>query len=332
MRPTPALSVIIPTYNGGWVLRRTLDALMRQNAPADSFEVIVVDDGSTDGSTQGLDAAGPVAVRILRDKNRGRAAARNAGAAVALGRALLFLDSDIWAAPNLVSVHLSHHAERSNLGVQGRWTDHADSLVSLFMRARSAFPDVTVRRREGLSPYHVVTRNFSIDADAFKRAGGFDERFSGYGWEDIELAFRMVRQGVMLRFDPAAYGDHYHIQTLEEAIDKSKQAGEGAVYFWEKHNRNLHLGLFLEIQPVLLPLKWFIYRSGLFTALLRPLMGFAERRGLTLVAGEVYNHLVWRGFYEGVFAARRRTRSANVRGVGAANRDTAAADQPEARP
>ncbi len=314
MSHNPVLSVIVPTYNGGWVLRRTVEALQRQDAAPDRFEVIVVDDGSTDGSTRDLEGAGPAALRVLRLPNRGRAAARNAGAAVARGQALLFLDADIWAAPDLVSVHLSHHAETRNLGVQGRWKDHPDSLVSMFMRSKNILPDTTVRRRRGLSPYHVVTRNFSVDADAFRRSGGFDEAFKGYGWEDIELAFRMVREGVTLRFDPRAYGDHFHIQTLEEAIDKSRQAGEAAVYFWEKHHRSWHLGLFLEIQPVLLPLKWFVYRSGVFTAVLRPVQRFAEDRGLTLVAGEVYNHLQWRGFYEGVFAARTRGNGASGRG------------------
>jgi glycosyltransferase involved in cell wall biosynthesis len=291
------------------VVRRAVDALLRQDAPPERFEVIVVDDGSTDGSTRDLERAGPVAVRVLRFQNRGRAAARNAGAAAARGRALLFLDADIWAAPDLVSVHLSHHDERPNLGVQGRWKDHADSLVSMFMRAKNIIPDATIRRRQGLSPYHVVTRNFSIDSAAFRRSGGFDEGFKGYGWEDIELAFRMVREGVTLRFDPRAYGDHYHIQSLEEAIDKSRQAGAGAVYFWEKHHRHWHLGLFLEIQPVLLPLKWLVYRSGVVTAALRPIRRFAESRGLVLIAGEVYNHLLWRAFYEGVFEARRRGRT-----------------------
>jgi glycosyltransferase involved in cell wall biosynthesis len=305
----PEISVIIPTHNGGWVLRRTVEALVAQDTPPDRHEILVVDDGSTDGSTDGLDAlAGPTTVRVLRQAKRGRAAARNHGAAEARGHVLLFMDADVWATPGLVSAHLAHYAGSRNIGVQGRWKDHPDSLTSLFMRARNVIPDTTIRRREGMSPYHVVTRNFSVDAEAFHRVGGFDESFKGYGWEDIELGVRMVRSGVTLRFEPTALGYHYHVQGLAEARAKMHEAGVGAVYFWTKHNRERGLGLFLEILPVLLPLKWLVYRSGLVTAVLLPALWAAERTGATIVAGEVYSHLLWRSYYAGVFEELRRRR------------------------
>jgi GT2 family glycosyltransferase len=300
----PDLSVIVPTYNGGWILGRTLQALRAQDASSDRFELIVVDDGSTDGSIDGLEAQPwPMPFRVIRQANRGRAAARNRGATDSHGRILLFLDADIWAEPGLVRAHLTHHEDRRNLGVQGWWKEHPDSLTTMFMRSRHLIPDMTHRRREGLSPYHVVTRNFSIDAEAFRRAGGFDEAFQGYGWEDIELAFRMVQHGVALRFEPAALAYHYHVQTLADLQEKMQQAGEGAVYFWRKHQRHWRLGLFLEIHPALLPLKWTVYRSGIVTAAVAPLLAPAERLGLTLLCGEIYNHLLWRSYYEGVFAA-----------------------------
>jgi hypothetical protein len=84
-----------------------------------------------------------------------------------------------------------------------------------------------------------------------------------------------------------------------------REAGVGAVYFWDKHGREWSLGLFLEIMPVLLPLKWLVYRSGLITVPLLPVLWGAERTGLTIVAGEVYSHLLWRSYYQGVFAALR---------------------------
>lgn len=300
------LSVVIPAHNGGMILHRTLDALRRQTVPPERFEIIVVDDGSTDGSTDGIEQTGPPAIRVVRQHNGGRSAARNRGVAEARGRVLLFLDADVWATPGLITAHVKHHSERGNLGVQGPSPPAPESLTTLFMRACNSSPDLTIRKRENLSPFHVVTRNFSVDRDAFVRAGGFDEGFKGYGWEDMDLAHRLTRHGVSLRYEPDALSCHHHIQTLEEAREKLRQAGEGAVYWWEKEGRDFRLGLFLEILPVMLPIKWLVYRSGIITVAIWPLKILAERAGITIICGELYSHLLWRSFYQGVFATRRQ--------------------------
>lgn len=307
MHPRPEISVVVPTYNGGWVLRRTLEALAAQDASHHLYEIICVDDGSTDGSVDMLDLpAGPVEVRVLRQANRGRAAARNLGASEARGRVLLFLDADIWATTGLVSAHLAHHAASGALGVQGRSLQHPDSLNTVFMRATNLLPDVTIRRRRALSPLHIMTRNFSVTAAAFRDVGGFDEGFVGFGWEDIELGLRLQRAGVSLKYEPAALAYHYHVQTLDDLAAKFRQSGAGAVYFWRKHQRSPYLGLFLEIHPALLPLKWLVYRTGLIARLARAILPWAERHSVLPLCSECYNHLLWRSYYDGVFDARGR--------------------------
>lgn len=300
------ISVIIPTYNGGWVLHRVIEALRAQDADPDRFEIIVVDDGSTDGSADGIEAGGGLApVRVLRQENRGRAAARNRGAAEAKGRALLFLDADIWATPGLVSAHMAHHVGGGALGVQGRSLQHPDSLKTVFMRATNMMPDVTIRRRHALSPMHIITRNFSVTAAAFQGVGGFDEGFVGYGWEDIELGLRLQQAGVSLRYEPAALVYHHHVQTLDGLIPKLRQSGKGAVYFWRKHGKKAYLGLFLEIHPALLPLKWLVYRTGAITRFVEAVLPWAEQHSVLPLCSECYNHLLWRAYYEGVFGALR---------------------------
>jgi ABC-type spermidine/putrescine transport system permease subunit II len=62
----------------------------------------------------------------------------------------------------------------------------------------------------------------------------------------------------------------------------------------------------LGILPFMLPIKWLVYRSGIITAAIWPLKIVAERAGITIICGEMYSHLLWRSFYQGVFAARRR--------------------------
>jgi glycosyltransferase involved in cell wall biosynthesis len=303
---TPELSVIFPTFNRGWVLGRTLEMLRAQDVSSDRYEVIVVDGGSTDGSVSELETArdaGPF--RLIRQSRGARTAARNEGAAAARGRLLLFMDSDVWATPSLIATHLARHAAGGDLGVQGPSITHPDSLRNMFMRASNVWPDLSVRRREGISPFLVRTRNFSVRADAFWRAGGFDEGFAGYGWEDIELAVRLVRGGVTLVWEPSAISYHHHVMSLEEACARQYDNGVAAVYFWRKHGRERGLGLLLEIHPALLPLKWLVFRSGILSAVLPPFKWLGERLNIPAVCGEVYNNLLWRAYYRGVFEALR---------------------------
>jgi len=300
------ISVIVPTYNSRDVLARTLQAVLAQDFPADRYEVIVLDDGSTDGSEELVRRLeNPARLTYHWRENQGRSAARNAGARLARSPVLLFLDADVRPSAGFLAGHVRHHLVHQRTGVQGRTLQDPESLTTTFMRATSLLPDLTIRRRQALSPVHVITRNFSVTAEAFWEVGGFDEAFVGYGWEDIELALRLRHAGVRLEYEPEALAYHHHVQRLEDLLPKLRQAGEGAVYFWQKHGRSSWLGLFLEIHPLLLPLKWLVYRTPLITPAVEGLRPWAERRAILPLCSECYNHLLWRAYYDGAFAALR---------------------------
>ena len=301
------MSVIIPTYNNRRVLRQTIAALLAQDFPPGAYEVIIADDGSTDGTAEMVQAVrGPVPVRYVPQRNRSRAAARNLGTRQARGRILMFLDSDLWAAPVLLAEHYKHYATASRrVGVKGRSITHPDARGSLFMQVKEMGPDLTVQRTSDLSPFHVTSRNLSVRRGDFEEAGGFDEAFGGYGWEDMELAMRLRAAGVVFEYEPLALGFHYHAETLEGNVRKLREAGEGAVYFWRKHRRSRHIGMFLEIAPAILPLKWLVYHTPLITPLVRATLPAAEARRWRLILAECYNHLIWRAYYDGVFRALR---------------------------
>lgn len=303
----PDLSVIIPTFNNREILHRTLGTLFQQTLSPEKYEIVVLDDGSTDGTGEMVRALStPVPVTYHWQENRGRAAARNAGSRLAHARILVYLDSDILASPDLLQRHYQHYQEdHTPIGVQGRTLVHPESKVTPFMKTKELFPDLTRRKATNLSPYHFITRNVSIRAADLWAVGGFDESFPGYGWEDIELGLRLHANGVRLYYDPSAVGYIHDIETLERTCAKLYQAGLGAVYFWRKHNRRHGLGFFLEIHPVLLPIKWLVYRTGVLAPAIRRILSWAERGEHPFICSECYNYLIWESYYAGVYAALR---------------------------
>jgi glycosyltransferase involved in cell wall biosynthesis len=313
-----SITVVVPAYNAAGVLGKCLQHLAEQDYPKDRYEVVVVDDGSTDATPEVVTEARrrlALQLRYVRQANAGLAAARNAGARAARFPVLLFLDPDMWSTPQLIRAHARHYHDRRRVAVQGTRLLHPAAKVTPFMQTKELLPDLTPRRRLRLSPYHTVMSNFSVRADDLWAVGGFDEGFRGYGWEDIEMGFRLHRAGVELHWEPEAFAWHYHVESLEERLRKQRQAGVNAVYFWRKHGRNGRLGLFLEIHPALLPLKWAVYRTGILDRLVRAALRAVERRlavsrGLRrkawlLVASECYNFLVQEAYYEGVWQGLR---------------------------
>jgi GT2 family glycosyltransferase len=365
------LSVVVPTYNRSEVLRVCLASLARQTLSSDQFEVLVVDDGSTDDTESVVGSfRGALPVRYLRQpQNRGRAAARNRGIREASGDVVVFVDSDVFPVPGFLAAHRSVHlaspravgrgpllltshlddpfgkppllpdpspafldtanasVRREHLLAAGGfdeefrhygWED-ADLGLRLrrnpFMEVKGLFPDLTLRHPQDLSPLHAIMQCFSVRAADFWAVGGFDEGFQTYGWEDFELAVRLRASGVRLRLEPRPRVWHFHVETLESACAKQRQAGAGAVYFWRKHGSPWRLGIFLELHPFLLPMKWLVYRTGVLAPTFRTLLRLAERQLIAasgwrrrvwlLLAHECYVELLWHAYYEGVWSALR---------------------------
>lgn len=299
------LSVIMPCYNARTTLPRALAALAHQDLDRGAFEVLVVDDGSVDGSAAVAEEMRSVLpLRVVRQANRGIAATRNLGAAHAQGRVFLFLDADVFARPPLLGAHLRHYADGAGLlAVQGRTVADPATLSTPFMRTSNLMPDFTNRSRSNLAPYNVIGRNFSVSRAAFDAAGGFDEGFAGYGLEDVEFALRLRRAGGVIRHEPDAVGLHHHPLTIEAAVARQRLNGRAAVRLWRKHGRSWRLGLHYEVHPALRPLKWVVFRTGVVTRLLTAIRPWAERNRHELILNEVYNHLLWQAYHEGVLAA-----------------------------
>jgi len=244
----PRLAAIVPSYQRRDMLERVLEALRRQTAPAGSFEVIVVLDGSTDGSAELLDAwqreRRLPGLRWERQANAGQSAARDRGARLATAPVLLFLDDDVLAAPELVARHLEWHASGERIAVLGDCEITPDGRPpevpsSLYLQyVRSWWEDMyRVRALPGRQPNYrdFCAGNVSLRRDDYLAVGGFDAAFRGYGGEDYELGYRLLRAGVRFIADRGARAEHHHRQTVRAAIRTSRQEGGSDVLLGRLH-------------------------------------------------------------------------------------------------
>lgn len=227
------LSVVIPTMNKVGLLEQTLAALLDQNpGPDRSWEIVVVNDGSTDG-TEGFLAgvasasrdSGPSIRPVDPGRNVGRAKARNLGARAAAGRWILFLDDDIVAPPGLLKAHfdlLEKHPGQGVIGYAVTDPEVVDGPHFFYLDTRGV-----ARLQPGPAPgRYFVTQNASVPRDAFLKVGGFDEGFSGYGFEDMELAFRLEDEADV-RFLALTHPvpRHVHHHTLGQYFAKKRECG-----------------------------------------------------------------------------------------------------------
>src|SRR3984957_2349935 len=230
----PRLSVIIPTYNRCGVLGQTLKSLTGQRFPADDFEVIVTDDGSSDGTAEMVRSfSGRLRLkyRFQEDEGFRVTVARNAGARLAEAPVLAFLDAGTLAGPDFVPGHLAAAAagsgQRAVIGycfgyrLFGEMSWLTDALAELepaqvvqryrhepsFLDFRQGeFEKTGFDLRRLIAPWNLFwSMNCSVSADAFWRAGGFDESFLSWGHEDLELGYRLFRGGAQFALSQQAW-------------------------------------------------------------------------------------------------------------------------------
>lgn len=229
--------MVIPSRNRPASLRRALLALAEQRAHPGAFEVVVSLDGEDDPALSILDGfPAPFALRWRSQAHRGRAAARNAGAADARGEILWFLDDDLAPAPTCVSAHLRAHAAGGLRAVLGPVPipDAGGSPLAAYRRLGfAARHRRMVRGDYRLRP--VYAGNLSLPRSLFRAAGGFDESFDVYGHEDFELARRLLEAGVDLIYEPRAVAVQYYEKKARHLAIDTVAEGRTAVRFARKH-------------------------------------------------------------------------------------------------
>lgn len=201
------------TYNRAHLLERVLDACFEQTVPAESYEVVLVNDGSSDETPAVIARARERAscrFEVIDQVNSGLAKGRNAGIARATGERIIFIDDDVLPVPSFVEEHLRSHEARPKAIVRG-------GAINV-----ESFDDLPppVWNVLHYSGNYFWTTNVSVPLVTIRAIGGFDESFSEYGWEDIDVGLRLRFGGVKAVFNPKALAYHWKPRPRSRDIEK----------------------------------------------------------------------------------------------------------------
>ena len=233
-------SIVIPTYNRQPILEKCLRALENQrltDRTVENYEVVVVDDGSTDGTLNWLkthQAEFPHVVSYEQN-HQGPSAARNLGVQQAKGDTIIFIDSDLVVTEQF----LQSHATALKTEEKALNSDRLFTYGAVINTCNFENPTAEPYKITDFSAAYFATGNVAIRKKWLEQAGLFDTRFQLYGWEDLELGVRLKELGLKLVKCPAAVGYHWHppftLEQIPKLIDQEIQRGRMGVLFYEKH-------------------------------------------------------------------------------------------------
>lgn len=315
-------SIIIPSHNQLPLLKNALHSLEAQTWSLDKLEVVVVDDGSEDGTGDFLRSySGKLRLHpIFHREAKGRAGARNAGLQAATGDPIILLDGDMEVAPQFVEAHVSEG--RGEAAVLGRVLYHPDirrSALTRYYPSRGAWKHQLTAESSGR---YFVTLNASLPRWAYEKVGLFDENFRGYGGEDLDYGMRLQKAGVPFRTSARALSFHHHLRTLPEILGTLEKYGEEAIpYLIQKHPElldEMKLSLAMPLKclhpksPAII-LKNLSVRAiswGVFYHLFRRLAMLLEP---FWIPGWVMNYLIFRNYSKGYIGSLKSRDSSVVK-------------------
>ncbi|MGB1621617.1 MAG: glycosyltransferase family 2 protein [Synechococcus sp.] len=285
------VSVVIPTYNRLPILEKCLRALEAQQLdPAlDGFEVVLVDDGSTDGTVGWIQQQADhfPHVRLVQQEHGGPAEGRNRGVHHARGDVIVFIDSDLVVTESFLASHAR--------ALRRSWQQRGDRLCftygAVVNTANFEQPSQERHKLRDLSWAYFATGNVAIDREVLEASGLFDTGFRLYGWEDLELGERLRRMGVELVRCPQAVGYHWHpalrLDQIPDLVRVERERAKMGLVFYRKHptRRVRYIIQFTWLHVLLWEL---LTLGGLFNERsLRPLLGWLIRRGQPGLAMEL---------------------------------------------
>ncbi len=214
-------SVVVPAYNAADHIEACVRALLDQSVGREAYEVLVVDDGSTDATAE---IASRYPVRVLRQAHAGPASARNRGARAAVGEFLLFTDADCTPVPAWIEeIVRPLEADSQVAGTKGTYRTRQPGVIPRMAQVEFEEKYAHLRQRDSID--FVDTGSAGFRASAFWAAGGFDPRFPAASNEDTALSFGLVARGWRLVFCERAVVYHCHTESVGQYLRRKWRHG-----------------------------------------------------------------------------------------------------------
>jgi GT2 family glycosyltransferase len=237
------ISVIIPTYNRLKKLRKTLEDFCVQTLSKKDFEVIVVDDGGSDGTKDFMESfqeSTKLNLKYFHLDHQGPGRARNFGVQEASFPIVLFCGDDTFPDKNLLEMHVAFHQQKKNIAVLGLALWDESEEVTNFMRwlapAGPQFHYNTIKNKKDARFDHFYTCNISLEKK-WLESEKFDERFD-CAFEDVELGLRLEKRGLKIFFDPEAKVFHSHQYDEKTFSERMERVGRSAIMLFEKYEND----------------------------------------------------------------------------------------------
>jgi len=227
----PKVSIIVPAYNEEKTLCMCLDSLMSLNFSKHDFEVVVVDNNSTDG-TKNIITSYPV--KYIFEGKRSRGAARNKGVKESQGELLAFIDADCVADKDWLLNITKGFTSKEIGGCGGKVLAYEPrSLIEKYIDYRGMYSqEECITNKKTLLP-RIITANAAYPRRIVEEVGLFDSRFASQ--EDIDLAWRVFLKGYKLAYIPEAMVYHRHRKTLVDAVRQCFERGQFSIYLQQKY-------------------------------------------------------------------------------------------------
>ena len=272
----PKVSVVVASYNGGRTLKACLDSLVKLNYP--DYEVILVDDGSTDGSRS---IAEPYpTVRYLHQANHGLSVARNTGINAATGEIVAFTDSDCRADEDWLYYLVGDLITSRFTGIGGHnFLPPEDSPVAAAVLVSPGGP-AHVMLNDRVAE-HIPGCNMAFYKWALDEIGGFDRIFRKAG-DDVDVCWRLQQRGYRIGFSPSGFVWHYRRSTIQAYLKQQRGYGEAEAMLVRKHPEYFN------------SLGSSIWRGRIYTP---------GKFGIVMGRSVIYHGVFGTGFFQSIYAA-----------------------------